>query len=173
MAGDTIPEIDVFKNLTRDELQRIASYCQRLLFEKGQIIISAGQMVSAFYILVRGQLKVFLPRDVEGKKELRTSDITLNTLNEGDCFGEYSLIDKRPASASIIATRRTELARISEADFNRILREDAYIARTIYLNMLRILIKRLREKDREYEEVYDKLDSKSGAMLRWFTPFVF
>ena len=130
-------------------------------------------MVSAFYILMKGQLKVFLSQEGEVPENLRRRDVALNILNEGDCFGEYSLIDKRPASASIISIGPGAISRISGEDLTNILQNDDHMARTIYLSMLKILIKRLRNKDREYEEIYDKLDSKTQTILKSFLPLIF
>ena len=101
--------------------------------------------------LIKGKLKVFLPKALEGRKEHRISKVLLNVLKEGDCFGEYSLIDYKPASASVMAVEPSELIKMQGADFHEILDKNDRIARTVYENMLRILIQRLRRKDRELD----------------------
>ena len=77
----------------------------------------------------------------------------MNLLKPGDCFGEYSLIDKAKSSASIVAIEAGELFRLHEDDLDRILNNNLRIAKTFYFNILRILIRRLRKKEDEYDLV--------------------
>jgi CRP-like cAMP-binding protein len=76
--------------------------------------------------------------------------VQLNTLNEGDCFGEYSLIDQQPTSASVIATQPGELLKITKPAFEAILETNDHMAKIIYFNILRILIRRLRKLNTDY-----------------------
>ena len=98
-----------------------------------------------------GKLKVFLPQEIEDGIEKRVSDVKLNVLKEGDCFGEYALIDKRPASASIVAISDGELVKIAEDDFNHVLASNDRLAKIFFHNILRILIRRLRVREKEYD----------------------
>ena len=75
----------------------------------------------------------------------------LNILSEGDCFGEYSLIDSEPASASVVAMDHGQILEISHDVLERILVSHDHMAKTIYYNMLRMLIRRLKEKDTEID----------------------
>jgi CRP-like cAMP-binding protein len=70
--------------------------------------------------------------------------------DEGDCFGEYSLIDQQPTSASVIATQPGELIKITKPAFDAILQDNDRIAKIVYFNILRILIRRLRKLDTNY-----------------------
>jgi CRP-like cAMP-binding protein len=99
--ADILSNVKVFAGLERADLKTIAHYCQRISFEKGEALKEVGQKSSALYILIKGQVRVILPEHLEGKKEHRASTVNLNTLNEGDCFGEYSLLEKTTASASV------------------------------------------------------------------------
>ena len=74
--------------------------------------------------------------------------------NEGDFFGEYSLIDSKPASASVIATQAGELIKITKHNMDNILENNDRIAKIVYLNILKILVERLRHINREYDEIY-------------------
>ena len=78
------------------------------------------------------------------------SKVQLNTLCAGDCFGEYSLIDQNPISASVVATEAGELIQITKPAFDAVLQANDRIAKTVYFNILRILVGRLRKLDAEY-----------------------
>ncbi len=146
-----ISDIEVFDQFTNEDFDLFSEYFQRVPFKASDVIIEEGDEESAFYIVMRGKLKVFLPQEIDGSIEKRASDIKLNILKEGDCFGEYSLIDQSPASASIVAVGEGELLKISEADFNHILASHDRIAKIFYQNVLRILIRRLRRREKEYD----------------------
>ena len=146
-----ISDIEVFDHFTNEEFDLLSGYFQRIPFAELDIIIKEGDEGSAFYIVMSGKLKVFLPQEIEDGIEKRVSDVKLNVLKEGDCFGEYALIDKRSASASIVAISDGELVKIAEDDFNHILASNDRLAKIFYHNILRILIRRLRVREKEYD----------------------
>ena len=143
--------VAVFQGLTRDDLKSLANKSRKLTFQERDILIQEGKEESALYILIKGKLKVFLPQEMKGKKEQRVTEVSLNFLKKGDCFGEYSLIDHKPVSASVIAAESGELIQIQGTDFHEIVDKDDRIARIVYENILRILVKRLRKKDQELD----------------------
>jgi CRP/FNR family cyclic AMP-dependent transcriptional regulator len=151
MPLESISNIEMFKGLTKDELEVIAAHCQKVDFRKDHLFVKEGKQISALFILLKGQLMVFLPQKSEGIGTLRAIDVNLNILHPGDCFGDYSLIDKGPASANVVATEPGQVLKISHDDLEQILKGHDHMARVIYANMLRTLTKRLREKDTEID----------------------
>jgi len=149
---DILSNVKVFDGLGKADLKVISRYCQKISFKKGEALIEIGQVPSALYILIEGQLRVLLPERLEGRKEHRASEVNLNTLNEGDCFGEYSLIEKATASASVIGVQSGEVLKIPENEFHQIIADDR-IGKKVYCNLIHILIKRLRKKEKELDLV--------------------
>ena len=74
--------------------------------------------------------------------------------NEGDFFGEYSILDSKLASASVIATREGELIKITKDELDNIFENNDRIAKIIYMNILKILVERPRHINKEYDEIY-------------------
>jgi len=152
----TLANVAVFKGLTPDEIKIFYDASQRVTFNKADTLIEKGQSGSALYIILKGQFEVdlplgaYVPQQTGGQVERRTSKVQLNTLKAGDCFGEYSLIDQRPASASVIATQSGELIQVTKATFDAILQANDRVAKTVYYNILRVLIERLRKLNTEY-----------------------
>ena len=93
---EILSQVEVFEGLGKAELKEIARSCLRVPFREGEVLIHAGQAPSAFYILIKGELKVLLPERLEGRRERRASEVKLNILKEGECFGEYSLSNCSP-----------------------------------------------------------------------------
>jgi CRP/FNR family cyclic AMP-dependent transcriptional regulator len=146
-----LSQIDVFNQLSNEELGLLSQYFQKVPFRTSDTIVHEGAEGTGFYIVTRGTLKVFLPQEIAGGVATRVSALKLNVLRRGDCFGEYSMIDKSPASASIGALTDGELMRITEADFDHLLATHDRIAKIFYRNVLYILIKRLRMREKEYD----------------------
>ncbi len=88
------------------------------------------------------------------KQSKRLETVKLAVKNVGGFFGEYSLIDSKPSSASIIATQPGELVKIANIDLDIIFKKNDRIAKTIYRNVLQVLVRRLRNINKEYDVIY-------------------
>jgi CRP-like cAMP-binding protein len=145
--------VEVLQGLAEEDLERFASAGRKVSFGEGDILLDEGDPPPGFYVVAEGELRVFLPRELKGRKEHRVSDVELNRLREGDCFGEYSLIDRKPASATIRGVRAGSLVHITTETFLRILEGDDRIGKTVYRNLLHLLVRRLRTREKEYDFV--------------------
>lgn len=81
-------------------------------FEKGELIFEEGMPGSLAYIINSGEVEVF--RTIDGIR------VTLATLKENQFFGEMSLIDDRPRSASVAAVTDVEVSVIDSDAFNEL-----------------------------------------------------
>ncbi len=149
-----LSNFEIFKGLTEDDVKKIQTNCQRLKFKEADILMKEGQVNSAIYIIIKGQVEICLPEQNEETKSKRPTKVKLAIENKGAFFGEYSLIDSRPTSASVIATQDGELIKITKHDLDNILGNNDRVAKTVYLNILKILVERLRHINREYDEIY-------------------
>ena len=78
-------------------------------------------------------------------KSWRGQDYLLQTLNEGDCFGEMAVIDHCPRSASVRAVEDCIAIRISAANLHQVYARDLKQFALIQMNMGREVCRRLRE----------------------------
>jgi CRP-like cAMP-binding protein len=158
MTGDslaryrmTLADSVVFDRLRPAELDLIIASCRLVDAEAGQMLLSEGKKGDGLYVVLKGEIEVFLPEQVAGGKIRRPSRIHLNRLGPGRCFGEYGAIDDQPSSASARAVTPTRLCLLTRADFRKIAEEHDRIGKTVYANLLRFLIGRLRGKDKELD----------------------
>ena len=98
------------------------------LVKAGEIIFSAGDEATEFYVVRAGKVTV------------RLRNRTLATLGEGEIFGEMALIDAGPRSASAIAETDATIVPVSEKQFLFMVSEAPYFA----LSVMRVLVERLR-----------------------------
>src|SRR2546425_11532555 len=72
-------------------------------------------------------------------------EVILAFLNQGDVFGEMGLIDQAPRSATVVTIESCELLTITQTDFTRCLQKNFDLT----MNVIRGLVKRLREADKK------------------------
>lgn len=136
--------------LTGTELAPLLATAEVQTVAPGQVVIAEGHSGDTLYVVLQGRLNVVLRADSETHPS-RVTDIHLNTLQPGDCFGEYSLIDAKPASASVVALDPSVLLTLTRTAFDQVAAAHDKLAKMIYRNLLGILIRRLRKKDRELD----------------------
>jgi CRP-like cAMP-binding protein len=78
-------------------------------------------------------------------KSWRGQDHVIHTLTVGDCFGEMTLMDHCPRSASVLAIKDCTAIRISSANLYRVYALDLKQFALIQMNMGREVCRRLRE----------------------------
>ncbi len=131
--------VDLFSPLDERQLQAIAKRAVEKSYSKGDLIIlEEDEANQSFFILAEGQVKVFLT-SVEGREAI------LAMLEEGDFFGEMSLLDGENRSASVQALEKTRLFTISREDFLATLSENSELT----LTLLGELSRRLRKSNRQ------------------------
>ena len=80
--------VSVFADTPDDALHEVASILGEVTVKAGQAVFEKGDAGSSMYIIVAGWVRVH-----DGER-------TLNYLRERDVFGEMSLVDSQPRSAS-------------------------------------------------------------------------
>jgi CRP-like cAMP-binding protein len=124
---DLLSTVELFQGLGRKELQAVLDQSRELTFDPGAVVAAEGQAAGRFYLIVEGTAQVTL-----GGRHLAS-------LHAGDYFGEISLIDGQPRSATVVA--QTPLTTLSIASFNfrPMLLEHPAIMRKILLETCRRL----------------------------------
>jgi CRP/FNR family transcriptional regulator, cyclic AMP receptor protein len=140
----------VFEGLEPAEMDRILAHCRERRVDTRQVVLSEGQPGDGLYVILEGTMEcLLLPQSLQG----RPTSVRLGTLGPGRCFGEYSLIDDGPCSATVRALGPTTVCFLPQADFRRLVVADAWVARIVYGNLLRFLVSRLRGKDQELDVI--------------------
>ena len=132
---DTLKNISLFSLLNYQELAKVISNMQNKLFANGQMIVTMGEKGEEFFIILSGTADVI----IEGKH--------ITTLKSGDYFGELSLIDKFPRSATVQATSEIKAISMSKDRFYKILSKERNISIKLLWRFTKTLSSRLRKTD--------------------------
>jgi len=121
--------VPLFEGLSQRDLRRIADLADEVWHPPGKLVIEEGKAPIAFYVILDGQARVIRgPR----KKLLRR-------LGPGDYFGELSLIDNHPRSASIVADTTLDTIRLKRSAFRSMLRGEPEVALRIMEGMTALI----------------------------------
>lgn len=124
-----IRAVPIFRELRDDFLVRLASVMDELSFPNSHSIFTEGQEGRSLYIVVSGQVRVHL------------ADRELARLEQGACFGEMSLFDAEPRSASVTTLEICECLMLTQMQLYDAIDETPDIA----INIIRLLSRRIRE----------------------------
>ena len=132
--------VPLLQSLNEIQLDQLAAASVRKNFPKGRTIVSEGEPSQSLYILLSGRAKV-QRSDSEGK------EVILAILGSGEFFGEMSLIDDAPRSASVITLESCDFMAINKDSFKSMLLQSPEIC----MQIMRGLVRRLREADQKIE----------------------
>lgn len=119
--------VPIFRGLTKEALFEVAQMTTEVTYPSGEAVVREGDPGDALYIIVEGTVEV----DAGGRVVARMA--------AGDFFGEISLFDGEPRSATVVAVDEVVLLKLKSSDFEKLLTIQ-YIARSA----LESLAKRFR-----------------------------
>jgi len=104
-----VPASPLFEVLGPEERAALVKEMELEQHNEGDVIITEGDPGSSMYVIAHGEVKVYT-RGAGGKG----GSIYLAKLGEGEFFGEVSVLTGKPRTATITASRPTELLRLDK-----------------------------------------------------------
>jgi CRP/FNR family cyclic AMP-dependent transcriptional regulator len=130
--------VPLFSRLGEASLDAILRLTRRKRFRKDEVIFHEKEVGDTLFVILHGRVKVAIFGD-DGK------EVTLSVLAEGDSFGEMSLLDSEPRSATVMAEEDCELLSLQRDDFMRGLEQDPGMS----ASLIQILATRLRKANHQ------------------------
>jgi CRP/FNR family transcriptional regulator, cyclic AMP receptor protein len=135
MASDPklehLAQVKMFSSLNKKELAMVSRASDVITVKDGTDIVREGTYGHDFYLIL------------EGAATVRRNGRKVAELGPGSYFGELSLLDNGPRSATITAAGETELAVIGQREFMGVLDQVPAVSRKLLMTMA----SRLREAD--------------------------
>lgn len=142
----------LFAGVAQEVMDTLFSKARTERYEKGETIIAFQDETTDVFFILEGRVSVTICTD-DGK------EVFFREVPEGECFGEFSAIDRQPRSASIVASSPAALVRVGGEHFLAVLRSSPEIA----LNVIRSLVRRNRELT---ERVFANVAQDVSARIR-------
>ena len=130
----SLRSISTFEDIDRNDLTSLAGELQQRKFRADEVIFKQGDPGSAMYIVESGEVRIHLSGSMP-------QPLSLRSLRPGEFFGELSMFDKLPRSATAIAVTDTVLLELRHDSFVDYLSKRTRVAMTIF----RTMSQRLRE----------------------------
>lgn len=130
---EALRRVPLFARCSEPELEFVASRCDDLSVEAGQTLTRQGEPGDTFYVLLGGEARV------ERNGQFRTN------LHAGDFFGEISMLDRGPATATVTTTTEADLMVMSHPQFRDAIKGNP----DLLLGVLEAVAERLRADSQE------------------------
>jgi CRP-like cAMP-binding protein len=140
LTVEALSHIGLFGGLGPEMLEFIAGTLRMSTLSPGEIVFREGETASAMFVVLSGEFEVL-------KQSKRGIDARVAMLGAGDWFGEMSILDVQPRSATVRALAPARLLLITSADLDTIYRRDQKSYALLVLNVARELSRRLRVAD--------------------------
>lgn len=140
VAASRLREIGLFGGLDDPILEDLAKSLPRLTLQPGDIVFREGDSGREIFVLLEGEMEV-------RKRSRDGHEVRLALLGPGDWFGEMSLLDVQPRSASVRALAPSHLLVFRAQDLDALYRRDLKAYALIVMNIAREISRRLRIAD--------------------------
>jgi CRP-like cAMP-binding protein len=128
---EQLEKVPLLAECSRRQLRAVARISEVREVQQGAVITKAGAPGDEFFLIIDGRARV----EVSARKRAK--------LGPGDFFGEMSLLDGEPRSATIVAETAMRLLVIPRREFSRLLAEVPDLMRSL----LAVLSRRLRQAE--------------------------
>lgn len=156
-----LQNIPSLAGLSINDLEQIAPLFIEKTFHSGDFIIVEGTQGNTMYIINSGAVLVT-------KSDRKGEQVSLGVLNDGAFFGELSLFDSLPRSATVTAIEDTTIFMLTRNELDDLFSRNPGIANKIYRNTLLEIFSRFRKNIsnftfsqyylREKNEILDRIN---------------
>ncbi|UCH78579.1 MAG: cyclic nucleotide-binding domain-containing protein [Candidatus Coatesbacteria bacterium] len=138
-----LKNVEIFKYLAPEEAAAVLADAREVTLGQGEILFEAGSVGNELFIIKSGRIKVF--RVFDG------NEISFAEFGTGDAFGEMSLIDEYPRSASVAALEDCVLLSLDRPSFKNLLGKNPDVGVKLLLGLAEVFSKRMRKTDKLLE----------------------
>ena len=133
-SPEMLRRVPLFSDLPDEYLEKLARVAVKKTYPKDNVIFFEQDEGDSLFIIARGSVKIAKISN-EGK------EVILAILGLGEFFGDMSLLDGLPRSATVIAVEETEVSSIRRKEFISLINDNPLIA----VKLLSVLSQRLRD----------------------------
>ena len=119
------PHIPLFSDLDKQELQLLLSHIQNKTYPKDSLVCREGERGDSLFVISRGDVAIV--KQTPGGKEIR-----VQTLKDGDFFGEFGFFIDRKRHATVKSMTDCELLEISRGGLNEMIKAHPRLNEVLY-----------------------------------------
>lgn len=116
---ELIKRVPLFSHCSKKELGLVAQIADEIDLPEGKTLMREGDRGREFFILV------------EGSADVRRRNRKVNTLEDGDFFGEIALVSQRPRTATVTTSSPVRALVVTEQSFRSLLKDAPDVQRKV------------------------------------------
>jgi hypothetical protein len=132
-----LKSLSIFAQTPDEALAELADLLHEMVVQPGDVIVREGEPGDSLYVIV------------DGKVEVVDDNRVLNQLGARAVFGELSMLDSSPRTATIRALEETSLLRLDQTSFYEIMSEYVEVA----MGTIQLLTRNLRARTGDVMEL--------------------
>jgi CRP-like cAMP-binding protein len=141
--------VPVFHDLKGASLDIMFEFLEERVWEVGEHIFDEGALGRTMYVIREGEVDVL-------RKSAAGNDVSIVRLGPGETFGEMTLVELQPRSATVVIRKKTVTYSLTNLDLWNLYKADNYAYVIILQNICRMLSRRLRKADGRIVEFLDE-----------------
>jgi len=141
-----LQQVSFFQNVPRAELGRLFQALSLRTYQAGETLFNEGDTGRALFILEWGQIRI-------SRRLPSGEDHEIALLAPGDYFGEMSLMDHMPRTASATAVTGSRVYLLYKTELDNLLRRAPQAGAAIMAHLAEILALRLRDTLNRFHKV--------------------
>jgi CRP/FNR family transcriptional regulator, cyclic AMP receptor protein len=150
-----LSKVPIFGQLSDRELRRVATIVHKREYSPEEFIFRQGDPGLGMYVVVDGEVEILLAdQDGEEKK--------LAVLKAGDFFGELSLLDESPRSASAVARTQSNIIGFFRPDLVDLLNRSPKSGTKILFKLGEVIGTRLRITNEQLGKLSAEMESRQN-----------
>ena len=139
MDTTAVRRVGLLAKLSDEEMHSLIECAERVPFQKDQDILRQGQPNASLFLVQEGLLHV--------RRRGKGHDVLLGRLEAGSCFGEISLFDPGPTTATVHAVSDGVLIEIRREHLDRFIARSPGAGAQLLSGLLEQMAARLRRTD--------------------------
>jgi CRP-like cAMP-binding protein len=144
-------EVPIFSQLTSRELRQVSSIVHRRQYAAGECIFTQGDPGLGMYVIEDGKVEIIFRDDAGAEKKLAV-------LSDGDFFGDLSLLDESPRSATAIAKTESKIIGFFRPDLIDLLSRSPKLGTKILFKLGEVIGTRLRVTNEQVGKLNAELE---------------
>ncbi len=151
--------VPVFQDLKGQSLESLFNLLEERRWEVGELICNEGELGRTLYVIREGEVEVL-------RKSSSGAQQPIVRLGPGECFGEMTLVELQPRSATCVVRKKAVTYSLTNLDLWNLYKGDNFAYVIVLQNITRMLSRRLRKADSrivEFLELMQPTPAKKRA----------
>ena len=146
--------VPVFQDLKGPNLDILYEFLEERRWNAGDVICTEAELGRTMYVIREGEVEV-------SRQSSKGNQVPIVPLGPGECFGEMTLVELQPRSATCVVKKKAVTYSLTNLDLWNLYKSDNFAYIIILQNICRMLSRRLRKADGRIVEFLEQLGPKA------------